>query len=74
MGKRNLLDRIAERIALPPKGEEGARLTNKTKWAEIQDGEGKVTGHIELFWSGRLGWVSIPGVSRVIDAGSERPQ
>jgi hypothetical protein len=67
------LDRIAERIALP-KDELCARLTNKTKWAEIKDGDGKVTGYIELFWGGRLGWVSIPGASRVIEAGSEMPQ
>jgi hypothetical protein len=50
---------------------DGARP--KTRWAEIKNGEGKVTGYIELFWGGNLGWVSIPGASRVIDAGSERP-
>lgn len=67
------LDRIAEKIALPA-AEEGARPTNKTRWAEIKDGEGKVTGYVEMFWGGRLGWVTIPGASRTIAAGSEIPQ
>jgi hypothetical protein len=64
------LDRIAEQVDRL-RDEEGARPTNRSKWAEIKNGEGKVTGHIELFWGGKLGWVSIPGASRVIGAGSE---
>jgi hypothetical protein len=72
MDKRSFLDRIAEKIALPPDEDEGVRLGRKTRWAEIKNGEGKVTGYIELFWGGRLGWVSIPGASRVIEAGSEK--
>jgi hypothetical protein len=66
------IDRIAEKVHLP-RDEEGARLTNQTKWAEIRDGEDRVTGYIELFWGGKLGWVSIPGASRVIGPGTERP-
>jgi hypothetical protein len=73
MKRLQFLDRIAERLSIPS-DEQGARLTNRTRWAEIKDGTGKVTGHIELFWGGKLGWVSIPGASRVIEAGSELPQ
>lgn len=62
----NPLDRIAEKIVLP-EGEGGSR------WAEIKNGAGEVTGYIEMLWGGQ-GWVSIPGASRVIDAGSEKPQ
>lgn len=55
------IERIAERIDA------------STKWGVIKNGDGKVTGYIELFWGGDLGWVSIPGASRVIAAGSEIP-
>jgi hypothetical protein len=65
------LDRIAERIV--PSEEDGAELTNRIKWAEIKNGQGECTGYIELFWAGKLGWVSIPGASRVIEPGSEIP-
>lgn len=64
----DFLDRIAERVEMP-KPEEGVA----SKWAEIKNGEGKITGFIEMFWGGeKLGWVTIPGASRVIDAGSEQ--
>ena len=64
------IDRIAEGIDLPPADNPDGL---KTKWAAIKDGTGKVVGYIELFWGGKLGWVSVPGASRVIASGSEVP-
>jgi hypothetical protein len=61
------IERIAERVQVP----QGNPANLKSYWAEIKDGQGKVTGYIELFWGGKLGWVSIPGASRMLPPGSE---
>jgi hypothetical protein len=65
------VDRIAKRIELR-RHEPGARLTNRTRWAEIRNSDGELTSYTELFWGGKLGWVRLPGASRVIDAGEEQ--
>lgn len=77
------LDAAAERIVFPKGGQEcgssrqPAPLAGEPKesyWAEVRNGKGEITAYIELFWGGKLGWVSVPGASRVIDAGSRKAQ
>ena len=35
-----------------------------TKWVPIKTSAGEITGYIEMFWGGHLGWVTVPGASR----------
>jgi hypothetical protein len=32
----------------------------ETKVIAVKDGKGEITGHITVFWTKHLGWVSIP--------------
>jgi len=36
----------------------------KVAWAAIKTGAGEITGYIEVFWGGALGYVTVPGASR----------
>jgi hypothetical protein len=36
----------------------------KVAWASIKNGTGEITGYIEVFWGGKLRYVTIPGASR----------
>jgi hypothetical protein len=48
---------------------EGREPLPKAKWATIRQGNGKVTGYIEVFFCAiSNGYVTIPGVSRFRDA------
>lgn len=79
---KEVLDRISERLDIskprPRFGSlvapTGLKKTDQQVWAEIRNRKGEIIGYIQLFWGGKLGWVSIPGASQVIDARSGAKQ
>jgi hypothetical protein len=67
----NPLKHIGERVQVPAAEREPGETS---RWVAIVNAEDKVTGYLELFWGDHCGWVTVPGASRIIEAGSERPQ